>query len=505
MKSGKGTRRANTKAKSQMPVVAQVWAHRFKEPLDGELSAFLASIGFDHVLAWADIAGSIAHATMLGNKGVITRKDAAVLVASLKKVGAQLASGEAKLDVQSEDIHMNIEALLRKEVGDLAGLLHAGRSRNDQVALDLRLYTREHIALTLEGLVSIQKALFKKADEGLSSPHLEGGHFAVLQGHTHLQPAQPVLATHVFLAYVEKFQRDIERLEDDFDRVNVSPLGAGALAGTGINIDPKMVADMLGFEGTFANSLDAVSDRDFVLETLSDLSMVSLHLSSLCEELILWCSGEVGWAKIGDKASTGSSMMPQKKNPDVFELVRGKTGRVIGHVTALSMTLKGLPLAYNKDLQEDKEATFDAFITVEGCLRAMAIALENLELCPKKMASSIHPGVYATDLSEHLVKKGVPFREAHGIVGKLVLWCEGNDKSLDKLTLKDLKTFHPAFHQGCIALLTPEGSVKAKISPGSTGPGSVIKALAKAKSRLKEENRNVQTLKAVTTKAKALL
>jgi argininosuccinate lyase len=490
MKSGKGTHKANTKAKSSTPVAAQVWAHRFKEPLDGELSAFLASIGFDHVLAWADIAGSIAHATMLGDTGVISRKNAAVLVAGLKKVGAQLASGEAKLDVSSEDIHMNLEALLRKEVGDLAGLLHAGRSRNDQVALDLRLYTREHLALVLEGLASIQDALLEKADEGLSSPHLEGGQMAVLPGHTHLQPAQPVLATHVFLAFVEKFQRDIERLEDDFDRVNISPLGAGALAGTGIDIDPKIVADMLGFDGTFANSLDAVSDRDFVLETLSDLSLISLHLSSLCEELIIWCSGEVGWAKTGDKASTGSSMMPQKKNPDVFELVRGKTGRVIGHATALSMTLKGLPLAYNKDLQEDKEATFDAFNTVEGCLHAMAIALDNLELCPEKM---------------FLVKKGIPFREAHGIVGKLVLWCEQKGKPLDKLTLKDLRSFHPAFDQGCLALLTPHGSVSAKKSPGSTGLISVIKALAIAKARLKEEKQNGHKIKAITTKAKALL
>ena len=505
MKSGKGTHRANTKAKAQTPVVTQVWGHRFKEPLDSTLSGFLASVGFDHALAWADLAGSIAHATMLGNKGVITRKDAAVLVAGLKKVGAKLASGEAKLDVQTEDIHMNVEALLRKEVGDVAGLLHAGRSRNDQVALDLRLYVREHVALVLEGLVLIQEALFRKADDGLSSPHLEGGHMAVLQGHTHLQPAQPVLATHVFLAYIEKFQRDIERLKDAFERVNISPLGAGALAGTGIEIDPKSVADMLGFDDTFTNSLDAVSDRDFVLEPLSDLSLISLHLSSLCEELIIWCSGEVGWAKIGDKASTGSSMMPQKKNPDVFELVRGKTGRVIGHVTALSMMLKGLPLAYNKDLQEDKEATFDAFSTVEGCLHATAIALDNLELCPDKMASSINPGVFATDLTEDLVKKGVPFREAHGIIGKLVLWCDEHSKSLDKLKLTDLKTFHPAFDKSCLALLTPIGSVKAKKSVGSTSPSSVTKSLSNAKARLKEVNRNVQSIKAVTAKAKSLL
>jgi len=498
MKSGKATHKATTNAKAKSPAVPQVWGHRFREPLNSELAGFLASIGFDHELAMADIAGSIAHATMLGQRGIISKDDASVLVAGLRRVWSELSSGRVKPSVEHEDIHMNVEALLSKRIGDKAGLLHAGRSRNDQVALDLRLYVREHIAMTLSGLVSLQETLLGLARSSLSSK-------AIIQGHTHLQPAQPVLAAHVFLAYVEKFQRDIERLEDAFERVNLSPLGAGALAGTGLDTDPKLVADMLGMGHTFSNSLDAVSDRDFVFETVSDLSLVAIHLSSLCEELIFWCSGEVGWATIGDAASTGSSMMPQKKNPDVFELVRGKTGRVLGHLSALGITLKGLPLAYNKDLQEDKEPTFDAFKTVESCLGATVIALKNLSLCPKKMNASITAGVYATDLAEYLVKKGLPFRESHGTVGKLVLWCESQNKTLEKLTLTELRSFHKSFDQISLSLLTPDGSVNAKLSPGSTGPKQVAKALAKAQARLEEKKVKVTAIKAVSDKASAIL
>jgi argininosuccinate lyase len=509
MKSGKATRKANTKAKASEMAMAQVWGHRFQEPLDGQVAGFLASIGFDRELAWADIAGSIAHAELLGKTGVIPAKDAAVLVAGLRKVWARLSSGQAPLDVTHEDIHMNVEALLREEVGEVAGLLHAGRSRNDQVALDLRLYMREHIALTVAGLVSLQEALLGlasgKPGHSHSSPPLGDGREIVLQGHTHMQPAQPVLLAHFALAHVERFQRDIERLADAFKRVNISPLGAGALAGTGLDIDPEITAKILGFEGVFKNSLDAVSDRDFVYETLSGLALVSVHLSSLCEELIIWCSGEVGWATMGDAVSTGSSMMPQKKNPDVLELVRGKTGRILGHVTAIGTMLKGLPLAYNKDLQEDKEATFDAFATVEACLGAMVPALEQMHLHPEKMADAISSGSYATDLCEFLVKKGVPFRDAHGTVGTVVLWCEKNGKQIDDLDSDDLKSFHPAFEGLTKSLLTAGGSVKAKKSHGSTGPSQVTKAFAKAIEQLKANHAMAAALMAPTTMARALL
>jgi len=509
MKSGKVTRKANTKAKAGRPTVPQVWGHRFQEPLDGQLAGFLASIRFDRELAWADLAGSIAHAMMLGETGVVPKEKATVLSEGLRDVWKRLESGQAELKEDLEDIHMNVEALLNEEIGDAAGLLHAGRSRNDQVALDLRLYIREHIALTAAGLVSLQEALLRLADgnskASLSSPPPEGGHPIVLQGHTHLQPAQPILLAHFMLAHHERFQRDIGRLEDAFKRVNVSPLGAGALAGTGLEIDPGITAKLLGFDATFANSLDAVSDRDFVYESLSCLALVSIHLSSLCEELILWCSGELGWASLGDAASTGSSMMPQKKNPDVFELVRGKTGRVLGHLASLGVVLKGLPLAYNKDLQEDKESTIDAFNTVEACLGAMAPALGSLTFHPERMAAAVSPGSFATDLCEHLVKKGVPFREAHGVIGKVVLWCEKHDKQLDQLTLGDLRSFHQAFDDKSLAVLKPEGSVKAKASPGGTGPKQVAKALSKALEQVEANHKKVEALKAPTIKAKSLL
>jgi len=503
MKSGKATRAATyrsaaQRAKARGPAVPQVWGHRFKEQLDPTLAGFLASIGFDRELAWADIAGSIAHATMLGRTGLITKAEADRIVAGLRKVWKDVSSGKAALSVEHEDIHMNVEALLKAELGDVAGLLHTGRSRNDQVALDLRIYVREHVVSTVSGLLALQDALLEVAEREL-------GPCAVVQGHTHLQPAQPVLVSHVLLAYVAKLQRDMDRLIDAHARVNVSPLGAGALAGSGLDTDPSMVAELLGFEGTFENSLDAVSDRDFVFEVLSCLAQVSIHLSSLSEELIIWCSGEVGWAKVGDDASTGSSMMPQKKNPDVLELVRGKTGRVLGHLTAMGTVLKGLPLAYNKDLQEDKEATFDAFATVEACLDAMVRTIPGIRFDHDRMEAAVSPGSSATDLCEFLVKKGVPFREAHAIIGKLVLWCEENGLELNGLELGQLKKFHKSFDGSCIALLTPQGSVKAKVTHGSTGPAKVAKALEATKARAKDNHSKEKVLAASTLKTKSLL
>jgi argininosuccinate lyase len=470
-----------------------VWGSRVEGTLDEGLKDFLSSVGFDHKLDWADIAGSVAHVLMLKETGLVTEEESGKLIDGLRKVWADLSAGASTISAEHEDVHMNIEALLRNEVGEVADKLHTGRSRNDQVALDLRLYVRDHISKTISGLVDLQETLLWLASNNM----------IVVQGHTHLQPAQPVLMSHMMLSHFERFQRDIDRLVDAFKRVNISPLGAGALAGTGLPIDPSITADLLGFETTFKNSLDAVTDRDFVFESISCLALISIHLSSLSEEMVLYCSKEFGMASLGDGVSTGSSMMPQKKNPDVFELVRGKTGRVVGALMVMATVLKGLPHAYNKDLQEDKEAVFDTFLTVENCLHATSTALKGLTFHPEN--ASITPDSYATDLCEYLVKKEVPFRVAYRTIGKMVLWCEGQNIQLDQLDMDTLKTFHGAFGPDCLPLLTPQGSVDQRSSKGGTGLNSVSKALAKAALTVEDNRRKAEGTKAPTEKAMALL
>ncbi len=456
----------------------KLWAGRFSQETDVLVHEFNASLSFDSRLWPYDVLGSIAHVKMLGECGIIPKAEAETIAEGLETLGEDLNSGAAALNPNAEDVHMAVESLLTERLGPVAGKLHTARSRNDQVATDLRLYVRDAVDGLREQLAAVQATL-----TSLAETHLD----TLLPGMTHLQHAQPVRLAHHFLAYFWMLDRDSERLAQARGRVNVLPLGAGALAGTTFPINRQRVADLLGFAEVAPNSLDAVSDRDFALETISALAILMMHLSRLCEELILWNSPEFGWVEMGDNVTTGSSIMPQKKNPDVAELVRGKTGRVYGDLLSLLTVMKSLPLAYNKDMQEDKECMFDALDTARVCLSVMNTLLQNTKFQTERMAASLRGDFStATDLADYLVRQSLPFRQAHEVVGKIVGDCVRSGRALEDLTVDDLVAASPLFADvNPAALISPRGSADARSTYGGTGRDAVTEQLQEAKARLK--------------------
>lgn len=448
----------------------KLWGGRFTKETDKLVNDFNASIGFDKRLYKQDIEGSIAHATMLGDCNIIPKEDSELIVSELKNILADIEAGKLVIDDEYEDIHTFVEATLITRIGDVAKKLHTGRSRNDQVALDMRLYTRSMIEHTNILLKELLEAILKVMKENIDT---------FMPGFTHLQKAQPITLAHHLGAYFEMFVRDRSRLEDNYKRMNYCPLGAGALAGTTYPLDRDQTAKLLGFEGPTRNSLDSVSDRDYLIEYLSDLSIIMMHLSRLSEEICIWNSNEYGFTEIDDAYSTGSSIMPQKKNPDIAELVRGKTGRVYGALTSLLTVMKGLPLAYNKDMQEDKELSFDAFDTAKGCISLFKGMIDTMKFNNKRMEASAKNGfTNATDAADYLVKKGVPFREAHGIVGQLVLMCIEKNIALDDLSLEEYKAVSPVFDEDIYEAISLQTCVDKRLTLGAPGPEVMNKVIA---------------------------
>ncbi|KGF71865.1 argininosuccinate lyase [Neosynechococcus sphagnicola sy1] len=456
---------------------ASTWSQRFESALHPAIARFNASIHFDMELIEYDLTGSQAHAQMLAHTGIITPDEGAQLVAGLEQIRQEYRQGEFQPGIDAEDVHFAVERRLTELVGSVGKKLHTARSRNDQVGTDTRLYLREQITQIRHQLRAFQGILLTLAEQ-----HVE----TLIPGYTHLQRAQPVSLAHHLLAYLQMAQRDWERLGEIYQRVNVSPLGCGALAGTTFPIDRHYTAQLLGFGGVYANSLDGVSDRDFAIEFLGAASLIMVHLSRLSEEVILWASQEFGFVTLTDSCATGSSIMPQKKNPDVPELVRGKTGRVLGHLQALLVLMKGLPLAYNKDLQEDKEAIFDAVKTVQSCLEAMTILLrEGLVFRTERLAEAVAEDFSnATDVADYLAAKGVPFREAYNLVGKVVRTCLVAGKLLKDLSLEEWQALHPDFAADIYQAIEPRQVVAARNSYGGTGFAQVRQALQAARSQL---------------------
>ena len=453
------------------------WGGRFREGTHPAVERFTASVHFDRRLAPYDIQGSMAHARMLAKCGILTRGEAEAILRGLRAILREVERGAFPWDPSLEDVHMNLEARLTRKIGAAGGKLHTARSRNDQVALDLRLYLRDQIQILRRQVRELQGVLVARA-----GAHLD----VILPGYTHLQPAQPVLLAHHLLAYFEMFQRDRDRLAACLERVNVLPLGAGALAGTTFAIDPHTVAEALGFPRVAANSLDAVADRDFVAEFLACAALLMMHLSRLGEEIVLWASAEFNFVTLPDALATGSSMMPQKKNPDVAELARGKAGRVYGALVGILTVLKGLPLSYNRDLQEDKEGLFDAVDTAQGTVTVMAELLRGLRFRPERMrAAAAGRHLNATDVADYLAAKGLPFRAAHAVVGRLVRHCLERGCAIEALSLKDLRRYSPRFAKDVYEYLTLEACVARRASPGGTAPAAVRRALREAASRLK--------------------
>ena len=415
----------------------KLWAGRFQKETDTLVNDFNASINFDARLYRQDITGSIAHATMLGEQGIISQEDAQAIISGLKAILSDIEGGGVEFSLENEDIHMNIETILTQRIGEAGKRLHTGRSRNDQVAVDFRLYLKEEIGKIIGLLLDLEEVLISKAEGNLD---------AVMPGYTHLQRAQPTTFAHYMMAYANMIRRDITRFEDCLERMDECPLGAGALATSSYPIDRQRTAALLGFQKPTENSLDSVSDRDYAIEFLSACSVCMMHLSRFSEEIILWCSWEFKFVDLDDAYSTGSSIMPQKKNPDVAELVRGKTGRIYGDLITLLTVMKGLPLAYNKDMQEDKEPVFDAVDTIEMCIPVFGAMLNTLTVRPKNMAKAAAGGfINATDCADYLTKKGMPFREAYMIVGRLVNMCIQSGETLDTLTLRDFRAISGLF------------------------------------------------------------
>jgi len=456
--------------------MSKLWGGRFEKETDPQMASFHSSLSFDRRLVFHDLRGSQAHARMLGETGVIAPAEAAALVAGLGRLAGDLRAGRAELPAEAEDVHSAVEQMLRERLGDVAGKLHTGRSRNDQVALDLRLYLKEEIERVVSLLGGLAGVLLD-----LAGRHVE----TVLPGYTHLQRAQPVTLAHHLLAYVEMFFRDLERFIDCHRRTDVLPLGAGALAGSGFSLDRHLVAKELGFARVAENSMDAVADRDFAVEFVFAASLTMVHLSRLGEELVLWSSAEFSFIEMDDAFATGSSMMPQKKNPDAAELVRGKTGRVCGHLVALLTVLKGLPLTYNKDLQEDKEAVFDAVDTLSACLTVITGVLRTMRVNGDVMRRAAGEGyTNATDLADYLVEKGVPFRSAHELAGRIVLYALARRKTLEELSLAELQEFWPGFEETVYSRIGVDQCVRMRATYGGPAPGRVREALARARSRL---------------------
>ncbi len=455
----------------------KAWGGRFGTATDKQVEAFTASIHFDQRLAPYDIAGSIAHARMLGKCRILTRKETAAIVTGLEEIGDEIAKGDFKIDPALEDIHMHVERRLIDKIGPVGGKLHTARSRNDQVALDLRLFLRDAIGEIRSGIRDLQAALLTQAEAHVDT---------ILPGYTHLQRAQPILLAHHLLAYFEMYQRDRDRFADCLGRVNLLPLGAGALAGTPFPIDRAYVARLLHFSTVLANSEDAVADRDFAVEFLAACAIFAMHVSRLAEELVLWATAEFGYIELPDAFATGSSIMPQKKNPDVAELARGKTGRVYGALMSLLTTLKGLPLTYNRDLQEDKEPVFDAADTVRGLLAVLTPMLRAVTYRHDRMRAAVADGfLNATDLADYLVTKGIPFRAAHEVVGRIVRRCVATGRRLEELPLAALRRFSPAFQADVARYLRIEACVERRRSFGGTSPTRVAQALKAAKRTLR--------------------
>jgi argininosuccinate lyase len=456
---------------------ASTWSQRFEQGLHPAIERFNASIGFDIALLQEDLDGSVAHARMLGRSGVISEPEAARLIEGLEQVRSEAAEGCFNPGLEAEDVHFAVERRLIELLGPLGKKLHTGRSRNDQVGTDLRLWLRRQIDAIDGDLLRFQRALLDQAERHADT---------LIPGYTHLQRAQPLCLAHHLLAYIEMAERDRQRLGDVRRRVNICPLGAAALAGTPVPIDRRATAQELGFEAIYANSLDAVSDRDFAVEFMAAASLVLAHLSRLAEEVILWATEEFGFVSLTDRCATGSSLMPQKKNPDVPELVRGKSGRVFGHLMGLLTMIKGLPLAYNKDFQEDKEALFDGVRTLRDCLEAMAILFEEgLEFRPERLEAAVASDfANATDVADYLVARGVPFREAYQLVGGLVKSCLAEGVLLRELPLERWQQLHPAFGADIFAAIEPRQVVAARRSEGGTGFTGVRAQLKLQRSRL---------------------
>ena len=454
----------------------KLWAGRFQKETDDKVNDFNSSISFDARLYRQDITGSIAHATMLGEQGIIAKEEAEKIVETLKVLLQEIEEGKVEFTKDSEDIHMNMEVLLTQRIGATGKRLHTARSRNDQVALDFRLFVKEEIPVIVGMLLNLEKALIRQAEGNLD---------AIMPGYTHLQRAQPITFAHAMMAYANMFRRDITRLEDCRARLDESPLGSGALATSTHPVDRFRTAELLGFQKPMDNSLDGVSDRDFAIEFLSACSILMMHLSRFSEELILWCSWEFKFIELDDAYATGSSIMPQKKNPDVAELVRGKTGRVYGSLITLLTVMKGIPLAYNKDMQEDKELTFDAIDTVKGCLALFDGMLATMKFRSDVMENSAKHGfTNATDAADYLVNHGVPFRDAHGIVGQLVLYCLEKGISLDQMSLEEYQKISPVFQDDIYDAISIRTCVEKRTTKGA--PGVMEAAVAENRRYLME-------------------
>ena len=456
----------------------KLWAGRFNEPTDAFVEAFTASVEFDQRLAPQDIAGSIAHATMLAKQGILTEEERDSIIAGLETIRDRIASGDFPWSIELEDVHMNIEAELTRQIGSAGKKLHTGRSRNDQVATDIRLWLRDEVDIIIDGIRRLQQALLTLAEQEVDT---------ILPGFTHLQTAQPVTFGHHMMAWFEMLERDTGRFIDCRARMNIMPLGAAALAGTTYPIDRDLTAELLGFDAPAGNSLDAVSDRDFAIEFCAAASILMMHLSRFSEELIIWSSAQFGFIELSDSFCTGSSIMPQKKNPDVPELIRGKSGRIYGHLMALLTLMKSQPLAYNKDNQEDKEPLFDTVDNIRGSLKIFADMIPAISCRRDNMRAAAMKGfATATDLADYLVVRGIPFRDAHEIVGKAVALCVDKGCDLPELTLDELRAFSDRIQEDVFEVLTLEGSVAARDHIGGTAPGQVRAAIARARSAIRD-------------------
>ena len=459
--------------------MAQLWGGRFTKQTDQLVFDFNASITFDKRLFYEDVTGSIVHATMLAKQGILTEEERKSIVEGLTGILEDVDDGTLAIDESQEDIHSFVEATLIDRIGDAGKKLHTGRSRNDQVALDMRLYTRTRVAETDGLLKKLLEVILDTMENNLDT---------YMPGFTHLQKAQPITLAHHYGAYFEMFKRDRQRLADIYKRMNYCPLGAGALAGTTYPLDREYTARLLHFEGPTLNSIDSVADRDYLIEFLSALSTIMMHLSRFSEEIIIWNSNEYQFVELDDAYSTGSSIMPQKKNPDIAELVRGKTGRVYGALMALLTTMKGLPLAYNKDMQEDKEMAFDAMDTAADCITLFTGMIKTMKFCKDRMAKSAMNGfTNATDAADYLVGKGVPFRDAHGIIGRLVLYCIEKDTSIDALSLEELRSISDKFDEDIYDAISLKTCVEKRLTIGAPGEKMMKQVIEKNKEYLKND------------------
>ena len=459
--------------------MAQLWGGRFTKETDQLVYNFNASITFDQKFYKQDIEGSIAHVTMLAKQGILTEQERDDIVRTLKEIRDEVESGRLEISSEYEDIHSFVEANLIDRLGDTGKKLHTGRSRNDQVALDMRLYTRDELLHTDDLLKELLETILKI---------MEANTETIMPGFTHLQKAQPITLAHHMGAYFEMFKRDRLRLHDIYERMNYCPLGSGALAGTTYPLDREYTAELLGFYGPTLNSMDGVSDRDYLIEFLSACATIMMHLSRFSEEIIIWNSNEYQFVEIDDAYSTGSSIMPQKKNPDIAELVRGKTGRVYGALMSLLTTMKGIPLAYNKDMQEDKELSFDAMDTVKGCIALFTGMLATMKFNKGKMRLSANNGfTNATDAADYLVKHGVPFRDAHGIIGKIVLYCIERGIAIDDMSLEELKAICPVFEEDIYEEISMETCVNNRLTTGAPGKAAMEKVIRAEKAYLAED------------------